>query len=60
MDTNDVVETARAFPNAIIVPVHHDSWAHFRQDGNDLAVTFKALGIADRLRLLAPGVATEV
>ena len=60
MDTNDVVETARAFPNALIVPVHHDSWAHFRQDGNDLAVTFKALGIADRLRLLAPGVATEV
>jgi L-ascorbate metabolism protein UlaG (beta-lactamase superfamily) len=60
MDTNDVVETARAFPNALIVPVHHDSWAHFRQDGNDLAVTFKALGIADRLRLLHPGVAMEV
>jgi L-ascorbate metabolism protein UlaG (beta-lactamase superfamily) len=60
MDTNDVVETARAFPSALIVPVHHDSWAHFRQDGNDLAVTFKALGIADRLRLLQPGVATEI
>jgi hypothetical protein len=40
--------------------VHHDSWAHFRQDGNDLAVTFKALGLADRLRLLTPGVPTEV
>jgi L-ascorbate metabolism protein UlaG (beta-lactamase superfamily) len=60
MDTNDVVETARAFPDALIVPVHHDSWAHFRQDGNDLAVTFKALGLADRLRLLTPGVPTEV
>ena len=60
MDTNDVVETARAFPAALIVPVHHDSWAHFRQDGNDLAVTFKALGLAERLRLLSPGVATEI
>jgi hypothetical protein len=60
MDTNDVVETARAFPDALIVPVHLDSWAHFKQDGNDLAVTFKALGFADRLRLLTPGVPTEV
>ena len=60
MDTNDVVETARAFPKALIVPIHRDSWAHFSQDGDDLAVTFKALGLADRLKLLTPGVATEI
>lgn len=60
MDTNDVIETARAFPDALIVPVHHDSWAHFKQTGEDLAVSFKALGFADRLRLLSPGVATEL
>jgi L-ascorbate metabolism protein UlaG (beta-lactamase superfamily) len=31
MDTNDTIETARAFPDAVIVPVHTDGWAHFRQ-----------------------------
>ena len=29
MDTNDTIETARAFPDALIVPVHTDGWAHF-------------------------------
>jgi L-ascorbate metabolism protein UlaG (beta-lactamase superfamily) len=31
MDTNDTIETARAFADAVIVPVHTDGWAHFRQ-----------------------------
>ncbi|MGO9356570.1 MAG: MBL fold metallo-hydrolase [Xanthobacteraceae bacterium] len=60
MDTNDVVETARAFADALIVPVHHDSWGHFRQTGADLEATFGALGVRDRLVLLQPGVATEI
>ena len=32
MDTNDTVETARAFPDAMIVPLHTEGWAHFRQN----------------------------
>jgi L-ascorbate metabolism protein UlaG (beta-lactamase superfamily) len=60
MDTNDVVETARAFPDAIIVPVHLDSWAHFTQHRDDLRATFRALGISDRLRLLEPGIPTPI
>ena len=60
MDTNDVVETARAFPDALIVPVHHDGWGHFRQGGGDLETTFAALGVRDRLLMLKPGVATEI
>lgn len=55
MDTNDVVETARAFPDAAIVPVHTDSWAHFRQSADDLEATFSALGLKERLRRLSPG-----
>ena len=31
MDTNDTIETARAFPDAVIVPVHTEGWAHFRK-----------------------------
>jgi hypothetical protein len=60
MDTNDTIETARAFPDAVIVPVHTDGWAHFRQSAQDLRVSFDALGLGKRLRILEPGVATVI
>ncbi len=60
MNTNDAIETARAFPRATIVPVHQDSWAHFTQSAEDIAASFKTLGIADRLQLIEPGMRTEV
>lgn len=60
MDTNDVIETARAFPDATIVPVHHDGWKHFRQNGNDLKISFDTLGFGSRLKLLEPGMTTEI
>ena len=60
MDTNDTIETARAFPDALIVPLHTDGWAHFKQNASDLRVSFDALGFGPRLRLLEPGIATEV
>lgn len=60
MDTNDTIETARAFPDAVIVPVHTDGWAHFKQNANDLKVSFDALGFGARLKLLEPGVTTEI
>jgi L-ascorbate metabolism protein UlaG (beta-lactamase superfamily) len=60
MDTNDTIETARAFADALIVPVHTDGWAHFRQSAQDLRVSFDALGFGKRLRLLEPGVKTEI
>jgi L-ascorbate metabolism protein UlaG (beta-lactamase superfamily) len=60
MDTNDTIETARAFPDAVIVPVHTDGWAHFRQNAGDLRVSFDALGFGKRLKLLEPGVATAI
>jgi L-ascorbate metabolism protein UlaG (beta-lactamase superfamily) len=60
MDTNDTIETARAFPDAVIVPLHTDGWAHFRQNGDDLKSTFDTLGFGSRLKLLSPGVATRI
>jgi hypothetical protein len=60
MDTNDTIETARAFPNAVIVPVHTDGWAHFRQNAQDLRATFDTLGFGKRLKNLEPGVATAI
>jgi L-ascorbate metabolism protein UlaG (beta-lactamase superfamily) len=60
MDTNDTIETARAFPDAVIVPLHTDGWAHFRQNSRDLRATFDTLGFGERLKLLEPGVATVI
>ena len=60
MDVNDTIETARAFPDAVIVPLHTDGWAHFKQNAKDLRVSFEALGFGARLKLLEPGVATEI
>ena len=55
MDTNDVIEAAAAFPEALIVPVHHDGWRHLTQSQEDLAKSFQALGMSDRLRLVTGG-----
>jgi hypothetical protein len=60
MNVNDAIETAHAFPDALIVPVHHEGWAHFTQGADDLDKSLKALGIGARLRLLTPGVATAI
>jgi len=60
MNVNDAIETAHAFADATIVPVHHDGWAHFTQNSADLEKSFAALGIGGRLRLLEAGVATEI
>lgn len=60
MDTNDTIETARAFSDAVIVPLHTDGWAHFRQSGSDLRAAFDTLGFGPRLKLLEPGVATTI
>jgi L-ascorbate metabolism protein UlaG (beta-lactamase superfamily) len=60
MDTNDTIETARAFPDAVIVPVHTDGWAHFRQSAGDLRASFDTLGFGARLKILEPGVTTVI
>ena len=60
MDTNDAIETAHAFPDALIVPLHYEGWAHFTQNRDDLEKAFEALGLGSRLRLLEAGVATVI
>ena len=60
MDTNDAIETARAFPDATIVPLHTDGWAHFKQNADDLRTSFETLGFGSRLKLLEPGVKTVI
>lgn len=60
MDVNDTIETAHAFPDALIVPLHCDGWEHFKQSGDDLRGSFDALGFGDMLRMLKPGRPVEI
>jgi L-ascorbate metabolism protein UlaG (beta-lactamase superfamily) len=55
MDSNDALEAAHAFPNAKIVAIHNEGWAHFKESEAQLANSFRALGLADRLQNLERG-----
>lgn len=50
------VEVARAFPDATIVPLHYEGWAHFSESKDDIAAAFAAAGLQHRLRWLRPGI----
>jgi L-ascorbate metabolism protein UlaG (beta-lactamase superfamily) len=60
MGTNDAIDTAFAFPSAIIIPVHFEGWTHYTETGEMLRQSFSALGIAGRLNILKPGVKTKL
>jgi L-ascorbate metabolism protein UlaG (beta-lactamase superfamily) len=60
MGTNDAIDTAFTFPGAIIIPVHFEGWSHYTETGEMLRQSFEALGIADRLLILNPGVKTAL
>lgn len=60
MGTNDVIDTAHAFPNATLIPLHSEGWSHYTENNNNLLEAFSILGIADRLQILEPGVVTAL
>lgn len=60
MGANDVLDTAAAFPKAMILPLHFEGWSHFTENSETLQKSFGALGIADRLSVLPPGKAVAL
>lgn len=56
MDTNDALDTSFVFPQSVIIPLHYEGWSHYTQGGDILSRGFEAMGRADRLRILKPGV----
>lgn len=60
MGTNDAIDTAFAFPEATIIPVHFEGWSHYTETGEMLQQSFNALGIGEQLRILEPGVKTSL
>ena len=55
MDSNDAIEAAHAFPDAQLVAIHNDGWAHFTESGEDLTSAFTLLALSERLHVLKPG-----
>ena len=60
MSTNDAIDTAFAFPNALIVPLHYEGWKHFTQNKSDLELAFEVVGIKERLHFLKAGIGEEL
>ncbi|WP_297084011.1 MBL fold metallo-hydrolase [uncultured Demequina sp.] len=61
--TADAERTARIgalWPQAALVPVHIDDWAHFEQPRADLAAWFDDAGAADRLTMIERGERREL
>ncbi|WP_200807912.1 MBL fold metallo-hydrolase [Demequina sp. NBRC 110056] len=61
--TVDAERTARIgalWPQATLVPVHIDDWAHFSQPRQDLLAWFDQAGAADRLTMIERGQRREL
>ncbi|MFD7583411.1 MBL fold metallo-hydrolase [Kitasatospora sp. NPDC059817] len=49
LDSAQAAEAAAILDARRVVLVHHDSWAHFTEDRDDLVAAFTAAGLAERL-----------
>ncbi|MDR6668701.1 MBL fold metallo-hydrolase [Rhizobium sp. 1399] len=55
MGSEDALEAAHAFPNALLVSAHNEGWVHFRETQDQLAHTFSVFNLKDRLKLFEKG-----
>jgi L-ascorbate metabolism protein UlaG (beta-lactamase superfamily) len=60
MGSNDLLEVAKAFPQARIVTAHNTGWAHFTEGPTDVASVSKTFSLSARLGGLEPGRRTRV
>jgi len=60
MGVNDAIDTAFAFPNAQIIPLHYEGWKHFTQNESDIARSYEIIGIVGRLRILQKGIVEQL
>jgi len=60
MGTNDAIDTAQVFPQAVLIPLHSEGWSHYTENNSNLKEAFQILGIPERLQLLEPGILTSL
>jgi L-ascorbate metabolism protein UlaG (beta-lactamase superfamily) len=56
----DAVTLARAWPKALVVPLHFEGWTHFSEGAAELRDAFAGAGLTERIRWARPGVSTVV
>lgn len=56
----EAVEVARAMPNATIVPLHFEGWAHFTESRAEIDDAFARARLSNRLSWPRPGEPIEV
>jgi hypothetical protein len=45
MGTNDALDTAAEFSQAVIIPLHAEGWSYYTKHNEDLVEAFKILGV---------------
>jgi hypothetical protein len=56
----EAVVAARAFSDAVIIPLHYEGWAHFSESRKEIEGAFANAGMKGRLRWMEPGCATDL
>jgi hypothetical protein len=60
MTAEDGIGAARAFPDAKIIPLHYEGWAHFSESREVITAAFRSAGIERRLHWLPAAKPTVV
>jgi len=60
MTSEEAVQAAKAFTDAVVVPAHFEGWAHFSEGKGTILGAFRAAGMESRLFWPRAGEATEV
>jgi L-ascorbate metabolism protein UlaG (beta-lactamase superfamily) len=60
MTGEDAVELCGLLDPTTIVPIHYEGWKHFRQPREDARRALEGSALADRVRWLEAGVASEI
>jgi hypothetical protein len=60
MGSEDALEAANAFPDAALVSVHNEGWAHLRESQDQLADVFASFNLSRRLTRFEKGKALTI
>lgn len=60
MTSEEAVQAAKAFANALIVPTHFEGWAHFSEGKEDILRAFRGAGMEERLFWPKAGQSVEI
>jgi L-ascorbate metabolism protein UlaG (beta-lactamase superfamily) len=60
LTADEAVTAVRAFPNAVVVPLHYEGWEHFSEGRALTEAALSRAGVADRVHWLDAGRPTEL